>query len=338
MYLVGTLNLHDMTAQVLHLDGDATDGDRNARFSNLEGMLAALHGDHGKARRMLREALLSAGDSPVMQAKIFANLAEVSIRSGMAEEAEAWVHAYTAARAGSAAANVLMASVGVDIASTEGNPPALRAAAESFTKAAATRMAELDEEDPRALSLVASFARTRILVAKAEHSAADLDRATSVLEMAVFRLAAELGADDPRTAAAKAALDSASDPVPAAGTVIYRNYQAATMPRDSSPRADETPQSLPRRHSLKRIPAHKDGMVEYTAHELRHACASLLIASGATDMQVCYQMGHGKVETTKDIYGHLFAQDQEFILEAMNHAISRLYIQDEEDGNVSQAA
>ena len=32
-------------------------------------------------------------------------------------------------------------------------------------------------------------------------------------------------------------------------------------------------------------------------------CASLFIASGATDMQVAYQMGHSKVETTKNIYG-----------------------------------
>ena len=31
--------------------------------------------------------------------------------------------------------------------------------------------------------------------------------------------------------------------------------------------------------------AHKDGIVKYTAHKLRHVCASLLIASGATGMQ-----------------------------------------------------
>jgi integrase len=31
--------------------------------------------------------------------------------------------------------------------------------------------------------------------------------------------------------------------------------------------------------------ADKDGMVKYTAHESRHVCASLLIASGATDMR-----------------------------------------------------
>jgi len=34
-------------------------------------------------------------------------------------------------------------------------------------------------------------------------------------------------------------------------------------------------------------------------------CASLLIASGASDMQVAHQMGHSKIETTKNIYGHL---------------------------------
>jgi hypothetical protein len=50
--------------------------------------------------------------------------------------------------------------------------------------------------------------------------------------------------------------------------------------------------------------SHMDGIVEYTAHELRHVCASLLIASDATDMQVANQMGHSKVETAKNIYGN----------------------------------
>jgi integrase len=57
-------------------------------------------------------------------------------------------------------------------------------------------------------------------------------------------------------------------------------------------------------------------------------CASLLIASGATDMQVAHQMGHSKVETTKNIYGHLFAQDRTSVLDAMNQAVSRLYAYD----------
>ncbi len=71
--------------------------------------------------------------------------------------------------------------------------------------------------------------------------------------------------------------------------------------------------------------AHRDGVVSYTAHELRHVCASLLIASGASDVQVAHQMGHSKIETTKNIYGHLFAQDRTIILDAMNRAVTRLY-------------
>ncbi|HEY2238182.1 MAG TPA: site-specific integrase, partial [Streptosporangiaceae bacterium] len=83
--------------------------------------------------------------------------------------------------------------------------------------------------------------------------------------------------------------------------------------------------------------AHKDGPVRYTAHELRHVCASLLIASGASDMHVTTQMGHSRIETAKNIYGHLFAQDRAEILRAMNAAVSRLYVQ-EDGGPESEAA
>jgi hypothetical protein len=42
-------------------------------------------------------------------------------------------------------------------------------------------------------------------------------------------------------------------------------------------------------------------------------------------MQVAHQMGHSKIETTKNIYGHLFASDRAEILDAMNQAVSRSY-------------
>jgi len=77
--------------------------------------------------------------------------------------------------------------------------------------------------------------------------------------------------------------------------------------------------------------AHPDGAVSYTAHELRHVCASLLIASGASDMQVAHQMGHSKIETTKNIYGHLFAQDRAAVLHALNQAVSRLHAYESKD-------
>lgn len=54
-------------------------------------------------------------------------------------------------------------------------------------------------------------------------------------------------------------------------------------------------------------------------------CASLLIASGASDNQVAHQMGHSQIETTKNIYGHLFAWDRAAILDAVNQAVSRLH-------------
>jgi integrase len=83
--------------------------------------------------------------------------------------------------------------------------------------------------------------------------------------------------------------------------------------------------------------AHPDGIVRYTAHELRHVCASLLIASGASDVQVAHQMGHSKIETTKNIYGHLFAQDRTAILDAMNQAVSRLHAYETADNGQNPA-
>ena len=67
-------------------------------------------------------------------------------------------------------------------------------------------------------------------------------------------------------------------------------------------------------------------------------CASLLIASGASDVQVAHQMGHSKIETTKNIYGHLFAQDRALILDAMNQAVSRLYAYEDPEAGGDEAA
>jgi hypothetical protein len=60
-----------------------------------------------------------------------------------------------------------------------------------------------------------------------------------------------------------------------------------------------------------------------------------MIASGASDMQVANQMGHSKIETTKNIYGHLFTQDRAFILKAINQAVGRLYVHEGTDEDVA---
>ena len=84
---------------------------------------------------------------------------------------------------------------------------------------------------------------------------------------------------------------------------------------------------LAKAHAL--TAAHPDGKITYTAHDLRHVCAALLIASGLTDVQIAYQMGHASVVTTKTIYAHLFNQDRRLIGKAMSETISRLYAADE---------
>jgi hypothetical protein len=61
--------------------------------------------------------------------------------------------------------------------------------------------------------------------------------------------------------------------------------------------------------------AHPDGIVKYTAHKLRH---------------VCGPDGHSKIETAKNIYGRLFATDRASILQAMNQAVTRLYVLEDE--------
>ena len=43
-----------------------------------------------------------------------------------------------------------------------------------------------------------------------------------------------------------------------------------------------------------------------TLHECRHTFASLLIDSGANPKAVQEFMGHSKIQTTFDVYGHLF--------------------------------
>jgi hypothetical protein len=55
-------------------------------------------------------------------------------------------------------------------------------------------------------------------------------------------------------------------------------------------------------------------------------------------VQVAHQMGHSKIETTKNIYGHLFAQDRALILDAMNQAVSRLYAYENEESGETEGS
>jgi integrase len=51
--------------------------------------------------------------------------------------------------------------------------------------------------------------------------------------------------------------------------------------------------------------AQKHGLRRIRFHDLRHSCASLLIANGVSIKQIQEWMGHSDFSTTANIYAHL---------------------------------
>jgi integrase len=58
-------------------------------------------------------------------------------------------------------------------------------------------------------------------------------------------------------------------------------------------------------------------------HDLRHTCASLLIAQGAHPKAIQVHLGHSSISVTMDRYGHLFPSDMEALAVALDAARSR---------------
>jgi integrase len=63
--------------------------------------------------------------------------------------------------------------------------------------------------------------------------------------------------------------------------------------------------------------ASKAGLGPVNFHLLRHACASLLIDSGANAKAVQRYMGHSSIEVTYDTYGHLFTDADQSLADSM---------------------
>jgi integrase len=55
-------------------------------------------------------------------------------------------------------------------------------------------------------------------------------------------------------------------------------------------------------------------------HDLRHTCASLLIAQGARVKAVQAQLGHATASITLDTYGHLFPSELEALADRLEQA------------------
>jgi len=71
----------------------------------------------------------------------------------------------------------------------------------------------------------------------------------------------------------------------------------------------------------------KAGLGHWHIHELRHSCASLLLAMGVPLEVVSETLGHSSIRVTKDVYGHLLAPARAKAARAMQQA---LWSEDEE--------
>ena len=60
-----------------------------------------------------------------------------------------------------------------------------------------------------------------------------------------------------------------------------------------------------------------------TLHECRHTFASLLIDSGANPKAIQNFMGHSKIQTTFDVYGHLLPGSSDEVRQRMDAYLSR---------------
>jgi hypothetical protein len=63
------------------------------------------------------------------------------------------------------------------------------------------------------------------------------------------------------------------------------------------------------------------GLGHWSIHELRHSCASLLLAMEVPLEVVADQLGHSSIRVTKDVYGHLLPGARSKAAEAMRRII-----------------
>ena len=62
------------------------------------------------------------------------------------------------------------------------------------------------------------------------------------------------------------------------------------------------------------------GLSGFVPHDLRHACATLAIQSGANVKAVQHLLGHATATMTLDLYGHLFSDDVDRVADALDKA------------------
>lgn len=69
-------------------------------------------------------------------------------------------------------------------------------------------------------------------------------------------------------------------------------------------------------------------------HDLRHTCASLLIANGAHPRAIMEQLGHSTIAVTKNTYGHLFPATMDDLANGLDAAYRTAAAPSDEAGKV----
>jgi len=208
--LLDYLGLHVQAERVLRGAGQSQ-ASKPAGLRNMEGMLAAHHGDYGRAVALFAEALPTAPQGSLIRTRILANLAAACLQAGETAQATEWLVQASQARllAGDPAVDVLLTSVQVAVAAAECDPAHLRTSVLALGEASRSRIAELGPHHPQSLMTAASMAAAEFQLACAEGSPERQERAVRVLETATRRLAAELGANHPQALASLANLRTA---------------------------------------------------------------------------------------------------------------------------------
>ena len=64
------------------------------------------------------------------------------------------------------------------------------------------------------------------------------------------------------------------------------------------------------------------GLRRQRFHDLRHSCASLLIAQGVSSREIMEQLGHSTITLTMNTYGHIFQEARREVAEKMGEVLS----------------
>jgi hypothetical protein len=68
-------------------------------------------------------------------------------------------------------------------------------------------------------------------------------------------------------------------------------------------------------------------------HDLRHTCASILIAQGEHPKMIQHHLGHSSITVTLDRYGHLFPSD----VDAMADRLDKTFLSTQSDQRATRA-